>query len=259
MVNRINNNDYYDYSKLKMPDPSDKADNGEKFSLNYQRAQEEKEDKDKKDKTEETEESVKISPRSVTQGGVRLELSRNGQTASKTEQAATGQTSASGQGLMDTVLAWVRGFAQAVKAFLYKVWNDEAQPDVMQDDASAEDASTMPGPDAGSDENTAQIAAEPERLTEEYLAQKELESLQNPELAAFRQMQREAAKNKEIQKYLRSGNLEQVLSIVTDNGRKTMARNSSLLTYYDRTGKITSLSASDQERILHGDRNVKKL
>ena len=164
MVNRINNNDYYDYSKLKMPDPSDKADNGEKFSLNYQRAQEEKEDKDKKDKTEETEESVNLSRPVVIS-----------QKTGISGHCLSAQTSASGQGLMDTVLAWVRGFAQAVKAFLYKVWNDEAQPDVMQDDASAEDVGTMPGPDAGSDENTAQIAAEPERLTEEYLAQKELD------------------------------------------------------------------------------------
>ena len=65
--------------------------------------------------------------------------------------------------------------------------------------------------------------------------------------------------DKEIQQYLRSGNLEQVISLLTDNGHKTMAKNSSLLTYYDRTGRLTSLSASDQERILHGDRNVRKL
>lgn len=67
------------------------------------------------------------------------------------------------------------------------------------------------------------------------------------------------ARDQEIQKYLRSGNLEQVITLLTENGHRTIARNSSLLTYYDRTGRLTSLSASDQERILHGDRNVKKL
>lgn len=298
MVNRINNNDYYDYSKLKMPDAADKADNGEKFSLNYQRAQEEKEDKDKKEKTEETGESVKINPRTVMQGGVRLELSRNGQSASETERSTAGRTSSSGQGLMNTVLTWVRGFIQVLKDFLYKVWNDEAPPgSILQDDENAGKTDVLLNAEAAQsavadgNEDVAQSAGiidnvgamesvkadrgvyeadwygtgqagdimQPERVTEEYLALKELESLQNPELAALRQMQREAVRNKEIQKYLKSGDLEQVLSLVTDHGRRIMAKNSSLLTYYDRTGKITTLSASDQERILHGDRNVKKL
>ena len=66
-------------------------------------------------------------------------------------------------------------------------------------------------------------------------------------------------KDREIQKYLRSGNLDQVISLLTEDGQRTIAKNSSLLTYYDRTGRFTSLSASDQERILYGDRNVKKL
>ena len=58
---------------------------------------------------------------------------------------------------------------------------------------------------------------------------------------------------------MRSGDMERVVNLVTENGQKTMAKNSTLLTYYDRSGKIAPLSASDQERILHGDRNVKKL
>ena len=40
---------------------------------------------------------------------------------------------------------------------------------------------------------------------------------------------------------------------------KYVARNSDLVTYYDRSGKLVQPNASDKERILHGDRNVKKL
>lgn len=245
MVNRVNGNDYYDYSKLKMPDAADKAGNGEKFSLNYQRAQEEKEDEEQKDQAGEGKEA-KISgrggQRTVMQGGVKLELSGNAHPASDMQRENTDQAHVAGQGLADMIRSWVSGFIQAAKDFFYKVWNDEA-PETPQD--SVADAGT------GIDE--------PERLTEEYLTLKNLENLRNPEDAAKRQLQREAAREKEIQQYLRSGNLEQVLNLVTQNGQKTMAKNSTLLTYYDRTGKITPLSASDQERILHGDRNVKKL
>lgn len=250
MVNKINNNDYHDYSKLKMPNAADKSENGEKFSLNYQRAQEEKEDK--KEKTGESGAAGKTSPRTVVQGGVRLELSQNGQAASDMESSGAERTQASGQGLVDTVMSWIRIFAQSLKDFLYKIWNDETVP---ADAANAEET-TFKNADGVEIEYGAETASglkEPERLTEEYLA------LNDPKDTAKQQIQRETDRNKEIQKYLRSGNLDQVMSLVTENGRKTMAKNSTLLTYYDRTGRITPLSASDQERILHGDKNVKKL
>ena len=65
--------------------------------------------------------------------------------------------------------------------------------------------------------------------------------------------------DREIQPYLRKGDLNQVISLLTDNGKKTVAMNSTLLTYYDRNGKMVEINASDRERILRGDRNTKKL
>ena len=70
---------------------------------------------------------------------------------------------------------------------------------------------------------------------------------------------REAERDEKIRRQLRSGNLEQVINLLTDDGRRTMAKNSTLLTYYDKSGKLTQINASDRERILHGDRNVRKL
>ncbi|MDE6388846.1 MAG: hypothetical protein K2L82_13690 [Lachnospiraceae bacterium] len=238
MVNRVNGNDYYDYSKLKMPDAADKTGNGEKFSLNYQRAPEEKEDKDKKEQTGDSKgvNSADISgKRTMMQSGVRLELSGKAPASSDVKRDNAAQNQSDGQGLFDSLRSLAVVFVQAIKDFFYKIWNDTAQEESDRD------------------------LSEPERLTEEYLALNQLESLRNPEDAARQQMRREAERDKEIQKYLRSGNLEQVMNLVTQNGQKTMAKNSTLLTYYDRTGKITPLNVSDQERILHGDRNVKKL
>lgn len=245
VVNRVNGNEYYDYSKLKMPDAADKTANGEQFGLAYQRAQEETEKKDENDKAETVDVSGMDMQRTVLQGGVRLELSGSGKPDVKQEKLQQSQSVS--QGLFDTVKSWITTFVQSVREFLYKIWNDQApQEDTMlQEDVSVQDETAGTG--------------EPERLSEEYLALKKLEGLQNPEAAAEEKIAHETKREDEIQKLLRSGDMEQVVSLVTENGQKTIAKNSTLLTYYDRTGKITPLSASDQERILHGDRNTRKL
>lgn len=246
MVNRVNGIEPYDYTQLKTPNATDKTGDGEQFSMAYQRAQEEKEDKDKTDKTEESGASGAGTHRTVMQSGVKLELSNSGQKAVNTELSAQ-HAQLSGQNLIDTVRKWIGVFIRSAKELFYKIWYDPVPQGevVLQEDISAQDETAD--------------AAEPERLTEEYKALKDLEELQNPENAAKLQMEREAAKDKEIQNLLRSGNMEQVLNLVTENGQRTMAKNSTLLTYYDRSGKIAPLSASDQERILHGDRTARKL
>lgn len=71
--------------------------------------------------------------------------------------------------------------------------------------------------------------------------------------------EKQAERDEKIRKHLRSGNLEQVISLLTDDGRRSVAKNSTLLTYYDKNGKLTQINASDRERILHGDRHVKTL
>ena len=243
MVNKVNGNDYNNYSQLKMPTAADTTtNNGEKFSLAYQNAQEETDEKDNNEKSDVIDIAKVSRQRTVMQSGVKLELSGNvpSDTAVKRENAE--QAVSLNKGFVDTIRNWIKLFIKSAKELLYKIWNDPVQSEDMVID----------------DSETAETA-EPEKLSEEYLALKNLEQLQNPEMAASQQIEREAKRNEEIQKLLRSGNMEQVISLVTENGHKTMAKNSTLLTYYDRTGKITPLSASDQERILHGDRSVKEL
>ena len=247
VVNGINSNDYYDYTQLKMPDAADKTGNGEQFSLAYQRAQEETEEKDESDKSEEPGAVGAGRQRTVVQSGVKLELSGNRQTYAEKERENARQVGTSSQGLADTIRSWVTTFVQSLKNLFYKIWNDPVTHE-----------STDPLVNGAVQDQTKDIA-EPEKLTEEYLALKNLEELQNPENAVRQQIERKPKKEEEIQKLLRSGDMEQVISLVTENGHKTMAKNSTLLTYYDRSGKIAPLSASDQERILHGDRNTRKL
>lgn len=236
MVNKVNGNDYYDYSKLKMPDASDKMAGGEKFSLNYQRAQDETETKDKNDDSAERQGDDLGGRRTTMQGGVKLELSGNSKKIADTKRAGSEREQATGQGIVETIRAYVSVIVQSLKDFLYRIWNDAPQEVEQIDEVSQE-----------------------EKLSEEYLSLHPQEALEKPEEASREPLQRKADKDQEIQKYLRSGNLEGVMGLLTENGHKTMAKNSTLLTYYDRNGKITPLSASDQERILHGDRNVREL
>lgn len=246
LVNKINGNDSYNYTQLKMPNAADKTGDSEQFSLAYQRAQEETDDKDKSDKTEEPLADKTSAQRTVMQDGVKLELSGNRQSISDAVGSGR-QSQSAGPGLLDTLRSWIAVFTQSIKDLIYKIWNDPVpqENETLQDDANV----------SGATDET----IEPERLSEEYLTLKNLDALQNPDDVAKSQLERETEREKEIQRLLRSGNMEQVVSMVTENGQKTMAKNSTLLTYYDRTGKIAPLSASDQERILHGDRSTRTL
>ena len=161
----------------------------------------------------------------IRKQGVRLELSgkeESGEQTEKRDVRANGNTPMSG-----SLLTLFKDLFQSVKDFLYKLWNEPSEETVISEDVTPEEA---------------------ERYTEEYYALKGID----PKV-------REAERDEKIRKQLRSGNLEQVISLLTDDGRRTMAKNSTLLTYYDKSGKLTQLSASDKERILHGDRHVREL
>ena len=239
MIYRVGDGDNpaYDYSsQLK---PAKNAESQEKFSLERQKEQEvpKKQEKKGEDKELHQKPGVDIKP----QGGVKLELS--GSRMSGQEQTADSAAKAenTGGGLLDAVLSIFKGLFEAVGDFFYKVWNDPPKETVSQD-VTPEEA---------------------ERYTEEYYAMKGIpapqsvvtEQAEEPETLSADSAERD----EKIRKHLRSGNLEQVISLLTDDGKRSVAKNSTLLTYYDKNGKLTQLSASDRERILHGDRHVRTL
>lgn len=228
MINRVSDNEYYDYRKLSPPTSADTTGDNEKFSLGYQRTD------DKKDE-DEIEERIsekgmdknlgKNDSRAMVRGGVKLELSENAR-----KEAVEGNRAIFAD-LLNRVRTFVNAFVCSCRELFNRIWNDPVP-----------DEEVLPVEEVPSEET--------DRLSEEY---------RNIHNEQDMPAEREVRTEKDIQKYLRSGNLEQVISILTEDGSRTIAKNSSLLTYYDRTGRITPISASDQERILYGDRNVKKL
>ncbi|MDE7187124.1 MAG: hypothetical protein K2O13_06410, partial [Lachnospiraceae bacterium] len=166
--------------------------------------------------------------------------------------------------LLNTVRSWINVFIQSFKGILNRIWNDPVpEEEVLQtEDVPMEETDRLSEEylDINSSKimNGRELSGSPVHVDEGIPASGR-EGTWNPESAAGNPLPDRAAREREIQKYLRTGNLEQVISLLTEDGHRTIAKNSTLLTYYDRTGRLTSLSASDQERILHGDRNTRKL
>lgn len=246
MVNRIDDN-YITYTKTKNVNI---PNTGEKFSLNYNQEELQTKDNEKKDKADKSEKERKDA---AEQSGVRLELSNNGKTSSvdrlKTTETSKEQASASGQSIVDLLREIVTTAISAVKDFFYKVWNEPAKTNETVD---AEDSGEI---------TESMTMAESAELSTEQLKEAEEQNTQDATVqdTAMVQKMNEERLDREIQPYLRKGDLNQVISLLTDNGKKTVAMNSTLLTYYDRNGKMVEINASDRERILRGDRNTKRL
>lgn len=243
MIYRVGDGDNpaYDYSSQLKPAKS--AESKEKFSLDRNREQEYaagKRDKDKKAK-----EKPGASASSREREGVKLELSGGGREAEKAEEKPP--SPARGEAGAASLFSFLQTFLSSVKAFLYRLWNEEAPEVSFSEDVTPEEA---------------------ERLTEEYYALKGISPEERERPAEAEQANandqasyeaKEAARDETIRKHLRTGNLEQVISLLTENGRRTPAKNSNLLTYYDKRGRLRQIGASDRERILHGDRRSRSL
>lgn len=247
MIYRVGDNEItsYDYSSLKA---AQTPNGGEKFNLNQYVDRQVSTDKEEKNEDSDRKETAKSK---VTQkSGVKLELSGKGndKLASGHNQTVPAKENETGESLFKTVRDLFAKFTEAVKDLFDRIWNDPPHTEFSEtEDSQTEQQGAKPVP---------------ERLTEEYKREKGMEDpFHNDALNGVENVpeKTDEQRDKEIRQYLHKGNLEQVLSILTDDGRRTIAKNSNLLTYYDKSGRLARINASDSERILHGDRNVRTL
>ena len=226
MINKVDGNNYYVYSNQKKIDI---LDTGEKFNPDYKNNGSSPEARDKK------EISGQKKQQQVKRGGVTLELSSRGRDAGtdrqrQTETAKTQSESKSGQvPLLETIRTYVMEAIAAVREFFYNIWNDRSQEEVSKDVQLSEG-----------------ILQEPVEIVDDS------DETSAPDVE-------EGCRDREIQESLRAGDMVQVINLLTDNGKRTIARNSTLLTSYDKNGRVVEPNASDAERVLHGDRNTWEL
>ncbi|MCM1097775.1 MAG: hypothetical protein NC427_06875 [Ruminococcus flavefaciens] len=216
MINKISGNDSYIYTK---PKKIDVPNTGEKFNLDYRNGEMPSEAKDKKEVSDQERQQ------SVEKSGVRLELSNDAaQRAAMDRQGkaaeADGETASERVPLLETLRSYVTAAIAAVKEFVHKIWNDP-KPEEMW-------SQTL---DSGEVVYTAE-------KDQALLAEADPGDLDH-----------------EIRQSLQDGNMDRVISLLTDNGRRSIAKNSSLLTSYDKNGRMVEPDASNRERALHGDRN----
>lgn len=250
-IDRIDGNKYYEYTKVK----NDKVpDTDEKFSLEYKRDETQVPTKEKKEKDVPEEEKHQT----LEQSGVKLELSDRGRNSAETNRKQTAGSAGTMpaldiSSLLGSVQSFINTAIAAVKDFFYKLWYDsESASGNVSETAVSEtsESELLKTPEEGMISDFSENSGMSER--EENVPTE----FKNAE-AAYRMS--EMRIDNEIQPYLKNGDLNQVINILTDNGNKTIARNSTLLTYYDRNGRMVEPNASDRERILNGDRNARKL
>lgn len=221
MVNRVNGNYYNDYSQMKSVNTV--SDNGEKFSLDYKQENLSSETTKKEESDSKT---AKAKKEAAERNGVKLELSKDAKPKEmgwQKEQPTDKDTlSVEPKSLITSIQNLFTDMIQYVKDFFYKIWNDTD---------SEESLNVSENTDEESFETTLQESLKRTQANEEEL----------------------------LKKALHTGDLPQVIDILTENGTKTIAKNSTLLTYYDKNGRVVEPNASDRERILHGDRGSRKL
>lgn len=225
MINKIDGSRNYVYTKQKK---IERSDSGEKFSLDYKNGESLSEAKDKKELSRQKKEQ------SVERDGVRLELSGNMQTAGADRQEQTKKENVQSEpariSLFETIRAYVMTAVATVREFFHKIWTDQPAEEVLSETSEVDEITDTDEIADTSDGETVLVA----ETASEHL-------------------------DREILQFLRDGDVDQAINLLTDNGRRTVAKNSTLLTSYNKDGRVVEPSASVRERALYGDRNTWKL
>lgn len=241
MVDRINNQRFYDYSKVSQQkrETTEAAEfnlNMGKDGVTYEKSQTKKPEKSQ-------ELSMEPEEQKGTAGsnGVKVEISSQGYEKSIREKRKIS--------LMEEVKKYAALAVDFLKSVWDKIWNDHPKtaegefPEILEDkiseqeEFSGETGLSLPDPVPVSE-------GIPGGLSNIKFSNQIAESIYTQE---------------EIRQLFRRGNQQEIEDFLSHHGEKHLARNTELLTRYDRSGSITALNSSDRDLILHGSRNQIKL
>lgn len=247
MVNKIDGNNYYVYTK---PNKVNLPDTDEKFSLDYEKEGSQAGLKDNKELSDSEKEQA------AERSGVRIEISGKGMEQQKQAETTEHPNASGTTSLLDTIRTFLTAAVAAIKDIFNKIWNNPLPEDTVKDTLEVSEAA-----EASENTDSAGIPGD----TETPDAAGAIKVTEIIETTGFTDTAENVSRTDEenseheIRKHLENGDMEQVIRILTDNGRKMPARNSTLLTSYDRNGRMVKLDASVQQRTLYGDKNTRKL
>lgn len=220
MINKIDGNNYHVYTK---PKKVNIPGNDEKFSLNYEKDGLQAGLKDNKEISDPEKELA------AERSGVRIEISGKSLEQQKQQETMEHATESGSTSLLDTIRTFLTAAVTIIKDFFGKIWNNPLPEDTV--------------------ENTPEMSETADAL----------KKIDFTGIPGDTETPEAENSEREIRKHLQNGDMEQVIRILTDNGRKMPARNSTLLTSYDRNGRVVQPDASVRQRTLYGDTNTRKL
>ena len=225
MIDRVGNGTGYDYSPVNEKKINNGAvSTGEKFQLDYGKEGAIYEPSREGLKKQQEEKKLSSQLQDLAQGeeaGVHLTLSG---TDHNQEKETSEKEESSISVIIQRVTSIVNKAIEFLKALWSRIWNDAPEKEVSEDQAIDETLEI-------NNEDTATLLE-----TMEATEETESEKISKP-LTQFEKAKAEA---------------EAFLS--SAEGKK-VARNSDLLTYYDRHGVTVTVNPSDRQRILYGDKN----
>ena len=247
MVNKIDGNNYYAYTnskKVNIPN------NDEQFSLDYKKDGSQAGLKDNKELSDSEKEQA------AERSGVKIEISGKGMEQQKQAETTEHPNASKTTSLLDTIRTFLSTAIAAIRDIFVKIWNSPPSEETINSSTEVPETADLP-----ENIDSAEIPGDTEAPESTGII-KITEIIETPgftDTVETASRTDEENSEREIQKHLQNGDMEQVIRILTDNGRKTPARNSTLLTSYDRNGRMVKLDASVRQRTLYGDRNTRKL
>lgn len=218
MVDRVGNGPGYGYTQVNEKKVNTNAAGaGEKFQLNYGKEGAIYEPSSEALKRQQTEKG------SASKNDTAAKAEENGVrltltgTTTETAKKAENEGNVTSGGILDTVTSIVNKLIDAIKGFISSIWNEEPK---VENTAASEDVDLQKTSDAAIERTTDTDKIEEEKPKTQFEKAK-------AEAEAF---------------------------LASAEGKK-VARNSDLLTYYDKHGSVISVSPSDRQRILYGDKN----
>ena len=220
MVNKVNGQKYYEYTKVssqkrKSAESSEFHMNLDKQGVIYEKS-EEKEETSKAKEPERSDDAA----RQRQHGGVKVEISRQGQERAVMERQRTA--------LVERIRGFTENAISLLRALWDRIWNDATK-------------------EAEFPEVLAEHIEEAEEMKQELQVRHPLEERDSLAWSLYTQ--------EEVRAIFKRGDAKEIQDFLSEHGERHLAKNSDLLTQYDRSGSIVGLNRSDKERILHGDRN----
>ena len=166
-----------------------------------------------------------------------------------TQTTGEASPSASSESITGMLKRWIQNAFQGIKKFLTAIW--ESKPAENPANADSLEADTIT-------DEPAKIVEATDLETAQASVSETLET-QAPPVTGFDPQTIDPALDADIKKALKAKDTDSFRALLSQDGHRIPAKNTSLLTYYDSKGNLVNLDPSDQYRILHGDRNSQRL